>query len=442
MNYQSTDQQSDLDEFLGQPPEDGQRKRKILVIAGVAVLAVLLLLSWWAGSGPTGQRYATAPVVRGDMTVQVTATGNLEPTNEVSVGSELSGLIDGVMVDVNDRVTRGQPLAQIDTDKLMDAIRRSQASLQQARASVAQAQASVEQSRAALARQEEVLRLSGGKVPSEADLDAARAQYERDRANLASARASVVAAEAQLATDRTNLSKATIRSPVDGVILSRQIEPGQTVAASFNTPTLFVIAEDLTQMKLEVKVDEADVGQVRQGQKATFTVDAYPGKTFGAHIARVNVGSNLTATGGTSSTATTAGSSSSVVSYGAVLTVNNGDLALRPGMTATANIVTSERTNVLMVPNAALRFEPRRGSGAGEQPGFSMFPPGRRGDRMEQEVGIGRGSTQTVHVLDTDGALRPIQVRVGDNNGAQTIVTGDGLKAGMKVVTGELAQGQ
>lgn len=423
------DVNADIDEFLGQEP--GKRRPKWLkwAIGGVILLVVVMLVAFLR-SGSSAPRYATEGVARGDMVVYVSATGNLAPTNEVTVGSELSGLVSNVFADVNDRVTRGQALAQIDIDKLVDQVRRSSAALAQAQAQVAQGQASVRLSQAQLGRLEEVRRLSGGKVPSQADIDTGKAQYQRDVATLASARASVASAVAQLATDRTNLGRATLRSPVNGVILSRSIEVGQTVAASFNAPTLFVIADDLTKMKLEVKVDEADVGQVREGQEANFSVDAYPGKTFAARIVRVNVGSNSASSGTTATTA-----SSNVVSYGAVLSVANPDLALRPGMTAMARILASRQANVLTIPNAALRYAPRK-TEAKAGGGFSMFPG--RGSGSEQEVGIGRGSTHTIYVLDADGKLKPVRVKIGDTDGARTIVTG-GLNPGMKVVTGELA---
>lgn len=424
------DLNADIDEFLGQEP--GKRRPKWLKWAiGGAILLVVLLLVAFLRSGSDAPRYATESVARGDMVVYVSATGNLEPTNEVTVGSELSGLVSDVLVDVNDRVTRGQALAQIDIDKLVDQVRRSNASLAQAQAQVAQGQASVRLSQAQLGRLEEVRRLSGGKVPSQADIDTGKAQYQRDLATLASARASVASAVAQLATDKTNLGRATLRSPVNGVILSRSIEVGQTVAASFNAPTLFVIAEDLTKMKLEVKVDEADVGQVKEGQEASFSVDAYPGKTFAARIVRVNVGSNTASTG-----TTTTGSGSNVVSYGAVLSVANPELALRPGMTAMARILASRQAGVLMVPNAALRYAPRKTEEKAGG-GFSMFPGGNR--TSEQEVGLGRGSTHTIYVLGADGKPKAVRVKIGDTDGARTIVTGSGVIPGMKVVTGELA---
>ena len=418
-----------VEEFLGIAPTSKTSRRKRWGLAAVGAVLLLVLILRLFGADTAGPQYATVELERGDMTVYVTATGNLEPTNEVSVGSELSGLIDEVFVDINDKVTKSQPLAQIDPEKLNDAILRSQAALEQARASVLQAEATLELTRASLARFEEIHRLSSGKVPSLAELDTARAESKRAVANLAAARAAVSSAEAQLSTDRTNLAKATILSPVDGVILSRQIEPGQTVAASFNTPTLFVIAEDLAAMKLEVKVDEADVGQVAVGQPTTFTVDAYPGKTFEAVITRVNVGANSDATSASSTT------TSSVISYGAVLSVNNENLALRPGMTATASIMTSREEDVFLVPNTALRFQPSEPPEA--EGGFSLF--GRRRDAGDRAVTIGRGARQTIYALGATGAAEEVPVVVGSTDGAWTIVSGEGLAPGLRIITGELA---
>lgn len=428
---------NDLDDFLGETRKRRLPKWAKWAIGAVIVIALALGVKSCFG-GTAEKSYATQQVRMGNMEVHVTATGNLKPINQVTVGSEISGLITKVFVDENDRVVQGQPLAQIDPIKLNDAVNRAQASLDSARASVMQSEATANQSRAQLARQEEVSRLSGGKVPSKTELDTARADYARAQANVAVARANVASAAAQLSSARTDLSKAQIRSPVTGVILSRQVEPGQTVAASFNTPTLFLIAEDLSKMELEVKVDEADVGQVKDGQSATFTVDAYPGQTFPAIIKRVNVGSN-------SSTTTTTASSGGVISYGALLTVDNPQLTLRPGMTATATILTSQEKNVMMVPNAALRFEPRAANANAQQRSVQMLPVGRPGGfrrESSQEVAIGRGSRRTVYTVGADNQLTPHEVFTGSTNGSETIVTSKTLKPDMKVVTGELAAGK
>jgi len=438
--------QADLDEFLGAPPRKPWWRRPTTIVGAVVLVLLLLLLSrCFAGEGEGG--YAAEPVRRGNLTVTVSATGNLAPTNQVEVGSEQSGIITEVFVDNNDHVTRGQPLARLDTSRLQDAVTQARAALAAAQAQVATAEASAAQARANLARQEEVWRISNHRVPSETELDAARAEARRQAAAVRAANAQVETARAQLASALTNLSKATIYSPVTGVVLSRQIDPGQTVAASFQAPVLFTIAEDLSHMKLEVKVDEADVGQVRAGQRATFTVDAYPGRTFEATVTRIDVGAN--ASGSTTSTGTTSASSAagSVVAYTAVLSVENPELILRPGMTATAEIVTSEQRNVLLVPNAALRFAPdRQGAASGQRSGVTgvLIPrgPRRGGSRPDREATIGRGSRQTVYVLGEDGQPRPVQVTVGATNGSETEVTGGELREEMQVITARLSAGQ
>ena len=430
-----------LEEFLGAPQASPWRRwRNWIIIGAVALIALLVL--WKLLAGGETVAYATQPVRVGDLTVTVSATGNLQPTNKVDVGSEQSGLITDVFVDNNDRVTKGQPLARLDTSRLRDTITQNQAAVAAAQAQVAQAQASAVQARANLNRLEEVYRLSAGKVPSKTELDTGRAENLRQIAAVRAANAQVTTARATLSSSETNLRKATIYSPVNGVILQRQIDPGQTVAASFQAPVLFTLAEDLSKMKLEVKVDEADVGQVKEGQRATFAVDAYPGQLFPAVIHRVDVGANTTTSGSTSSS--TSSSASNVVSYTAELTVQNPDLMLRPGMTATADIVTKEKHDVLLVPNAALRFNPNAQPTANGPQSVGM--PGTMVGRFprfgggERQVRIGRGSMQTVYVLGADNKPHPVRVRVGDTNGSLTEVVG-GLQAGQQVILGRLAPG-
>lgn len=428
-----------LDDFLGVKPE--RPWARWAKWAGIALLALVLLFTLYrCFSGGEKTQYATDPAQKGALTVTVSATGNLKPINQVDVGSEQSGLITHVYVDVNDRVTRGQLLASLDTSRLQDSVNQAQASLAAAQASVGEAQATLAQANATLARQEEVFRLSGGRVPSRTELDAARADQRRAVAGLAASRAQVAAQQAALGTAQTNLSKARIYSPVTGVVLSRDIEPGQTVAASFNAPVLFTIAEDLRQMELEVAIDEADVGQVSDGQQASFTVDAFPGRRFPARITRVNVGSN--ATSSSSSSSTTSSTSGQVVAYTAILSVDNGDQILRPGMTATADIVTSQKHDVLLIPNAALRFRPAAGGASSSSGGIAsaIVPGPRRGNSgATRTTTTTRGAQQTVYVLGDDGQPRAVQVTTGDTNGTLTEVTSGDLRAGMRVITGTLA---
>lgn len=430
-----------LDEFLGVKPQPAWRRHvKWVAIVLVVIVLALLLARCFGGSEEAG--YSTAKVERGNLVTSVSATGKLAPTNQVTVGSQLSGLVVKVLVDVNDRVTAGQALAEIDPETIEDQIRQGQAQLAANQAQVQQARATLSESRAQLARLEEVYKLSNGRVPSGTELQAGRADAARAAAAVKVAEANVVASQAGLAQNQTQRARAIIRSPVSGVVLARQVDPGQTVAASFNTPTLFVIAEDLSQMKLEVSIDEADVGTVKDGQAATFTVDAFPGRTFPAKITRVEIGSNLSAeTASASSTSGSASTTGQVVSYAADLSVDNSKLDLRPGMTATADIVTSDKRNVLLIPNAALRFSPPTEAGGGQQSGgiagqLSFRP--RRGSGAARSVTVARGGAQTVYIRDANGQPKAVQVTTGDSDGSHTEVL-SGLNAGAEVIVGQLS---
>jgi HlyD family secretion protein len=433
MNDVVTVEPESVDEFLGTTTRPRWRRWAKYWIPAAIVLALLVIILATRNQGKPS--YIAEPVADHALNITVTATGNLRPTNQVQVGSEVSGRIDRVLVDVNDRVSRGQVLAQINTDVIEDQIRQAQANLNASRAAVAQAGATLGVDSAQLARLQDVYRLSAGKVPSKTELEAAEANVKRDRAQVASAQANVAASQAQLSSAMTNRDRAVIRSPVSGVVLARQVEPGQTVAASFSTPTLFVLAEDLSSMQLRVNVDEADVGQVHPGQHATFTVDAYPGRAFPATVERIDLASTNTASTAASSTgqASASGQTNSVVDYEARLTVANPNGLLRPGMTATATIATETTAASLLVPNGALRFspedanKPQKGAGLQVQVGLQQ---------EEQKATIGVGSRQHVYVLKDDGTLQKIDVVVGLSDGRMTAVTSSQLKAGMKVVTG------
>jgi HlyD family secretion protein len=436
MNEIATQEPGTIDEFLGTTTRPRWRRWAKYWIPAAVVIALLVVVLASRGEGKP--EYLSEPVTRHALDITVTATGNLRPTNQVQVGSEVSGRVDRVLVDVNDRVGRGQVLAQINTDVIEDQIKQAQANLNAARASVAQAGATLGVDSAQLARLQEVYRLSGGKVPSKTELETAEANVKRDHASVASAQANVASAQAALSSSMTNRDRAVIRSPVSGVVLARQIEPGQTVAASFNTPTLFVLAEDLSAMQLRVNVDEADVGQVHPGQRATFTVDAYPGRAFPASVERIDLASTNTATTAASGTSAAAGGQgNSVVNYEARLAVGNPDGLLRPGMTATATIATDKTEAGLLVPNGALRFDPEEalkvqaGGGLNVQVGLSQ---------QEQKATIGVGSHQQIYVLKSDGTLQKYDVVVGQSNGRLTLVTSSTLKPGMKVVTGVKAK--
>lgn len=409
-------------------PNGGRKKRLWWVIAAVIAVVGLMLWQPWSGSAAAKVSYDTEPVTRGDLTVTVSATGNLQPINQVDVGSEMSGTVDNVLVDDNARIRKGQVLATLDTAKLRDQITRSRAALASAEARVLQAEATQTEARANLARLQEVSRLSGGKVPAKAEMATAEATAKRADADLASARASVTEAKAQVSSDETNLGKATIRSPIDGVVLARKIEPGQTVAASLQAPVLFSLAEDLAQMELQVDVDEADIGQVREGQHARFTVDAWANRQFPAQIVRVGLGSQT---------------KDGVVSYKTILHVTNDDLSLRPGMTATAEIITNERKGVLLIPNAALRFTPdfraQKEASASLVSRLMPKPPSTGGRKPRTP---GKNGIPKVWVLGADGKPSAVEVKTGATNGQLTEITGGELKEGMTVIVDSVSAKQ
>lgn len=405
---------------MDETPRPGKVRRGWLIAAILAAVAVVIAVVAWQGSNSsTGVRYKTQEVQQGELTVLVTATGTLEATNQVDVSSELSGIIKTVEADYNSKVKVGQPLAKLDTTKLEAQVTQSKAALEAASAKVLQAQATVRETRSKLAQLRRVKELSNNRVPSQTEMDAAEAAHERALADVASARAAVSQAQATLDANLTDLSKLVIRSPVNGIVLTRSVEPGQTVAATLNPPVLFTLAEDLTKMELIVNVDEADVGHILEGQRAVFSVAAYPNRTFEAWIVQARFGSTTT---------------SGVVTYETVLKVDNTDLALRPGMTATADITVKKIENAVLVPSAALRFTPpvqeEEQTSTGLLARILPRPPRSRtvprehsGSRKEQRVWTLR-----------DGQPLAIPVTIGATNGSLTEIVGGELQPGMAVV--------
>lgn len=361
---------------------------------------LLLLLVILFTTGPKPPRYVTATAKETPLTVLVTATGTLQPTTQVDVGSEISGRIASVAVDFNDAVTAGQPLALLDTQELKARVIQSEATLASARATLTEARL----------KRDRIARLTKAGNASREELDTSQAVFDR-------ADAAVTQAEAALEVDRTNIGRATIRSPIDGVVLDRRIEPGQTVAATFQTPVLFVIAQDLAQMQLHVDIDEADIGRVKSGQPAHFTVDAYPDRVFDAAVLTVRYAPRT---------------SDNVVSYEALLDVANKDLALRPGMTATADIVAQRLDRALTVPNGALRFTP---------PGYAVERAGKDGEPLkldavrvkpkgERPPAPELPPAHAIVWLGDGRAPEPIVVKTGASDGLRTEIRNGALKPG------------
>jgi len=418
------------------------RKKRILLISTLVIFLLALALWYFLGSSRKSQsaepRFSTAPLTRGEISLTITATGNLEPTNEVTVGSELSGTAREVYVDYNDRVSQGQAMMRLDTTTLENTLKAGQADLESAKANLAQAKASSKEAQATLERQQALHTLSEGRIPSKADLSTTEASADRAAASVLSAEAAIEQAQAQINIIQSNLEKSIIRSPVDGIVLSRSIDAGQTVAASYSTPELFVVAEDLSQMKLEVTVAEADIGRVESGQSATFQVDAWPDRSYEAEVLKVSYGSSET---------------DNVVTYKTELSASNEDLSLRPGMTATADIHVAHQSDVLLVPMAALRFEPTpRGeaskagkSSSSDESFLSKLLPARPNQRSSASAGGGRSRGAAMPESDGGSTIwvlknnrpSPVEVTIGLSDGRYTEVTGDGLSEGTEVILSE-----
>ncbi|MGQ9369040.1 efflux RND transporter periplasmic adaptor subunit [Azospirillum sp. ST 5-10] len=408
----------DIDTLLGlgtpsgRPPR-GLRRRGAWLAAGSLAAAVAVLL--YALLGPSGAtvRYVTQPATRGDLHVVVAATGSVQPTRQVEVSSELSGTVRTVFVDYNSAVHAGQVLAELDTDKFRASVDSSRAKLAAARARVVEADATVTETARELARR---AALAAREFGSRQELEAAQAAHDRAVAAAASARADVGVAEAELALNDSNLAKTRIVSPIDGIVLKRDVDPGQTVAASLQAPVLFTIAEDLRRMEVQVDVDEADVGQVREGQSARFTVDAYPERRFPAAIRDLRYASETV---------------QGVVTYKAVLTVDNPEMLLRPGMTATAEIGVQDIDGALLVPNAALRFTPpapKAAPSGGLLRRLMPMPQFRPASRQES------GGPARVVWLLRDGVATDVPVVVGASDGTRTQILDGALAEGDPVI--------
>jgi HlyD family secretion protein len=386
-----------------------------LLWATIAIIAAAIAATLWLwDSGQSAVRYVTEPASRGNLIVIVTATGSAQPTNKVAVSSELSGTIRKVLVDYNSIVSSGDVLAELDTDKLIATVESSRAKLAAANAKVTEAAATIDEKRADYERKKQ---LAERLVTSAHDLEASKAAYDRAVATHVNVLAEVDVAKADLRVNEMNLKKACICSPISGVVLERNVDPGQTVAVSLQAPVLFTIAEDLKQMELQVDVDEADVGKTRIGQRATFSVDAYPEKKFQAEVREIRFASETV---------------QGVVTYKALLTIDNSDLLIRPGMTATAEIVVNEVSNALLVPNEAMRFTPVATSA---QPQVGLLqrllprPPRRATPTLPAKL-AGGATSRTLWVL-RNGSPVAVAVEIGDTDGRRT-----------EIVKGEIAPGE
>ena len=403
-------------------------RRKLLAAAGLALLAAAAVVwRWRAASGDAPASIESARVDRGRIVAKVTATGTLSALVTVQVGSQVSGRIASIGVDFNSPVRKGQVIARIDPQLF-------QAAVEQARANAVAAQGNLAKARAQAldaGRQLERARaLAERKLVAEADLDTAQAGADAGKASVQAAEGTLAQARAALNQAEVNLAFTRILSPTDGVVISRNVDVGQTVAASLQAPTLFVIAEDLAKMQVDTSVAEADVGRLRAGMAASFTVDAYPGEVFRGAVRQVRNAPQTV---------------QNVVTYDAVVDVANPELKLRPGMTATVTFVFAEKEDVLRVPNAALRFRPPPGfgdakgqvagrSGAGGATGRAEAAGGPAGAGAQGRPGTAEPGTRTVWVLRGEKPV-PVRIRPGISDGTVTEVVSGGLEAGDAVVT-------
>ncbi|MCB1492186.1 MAG: efflux RND transporter periplasmic adaptor subunit [Rhodobiaceae bacterium] len=412
---------SDVGAVIGLDPQGGSpgrgaRRRWIAIATIVAIAAVSgYAYSLRLGDGDA-TKYLTEPVATRDLTVIVTATGTVQPTNEVDISSELSGTVRTVLVDYNSIVKAGDILAELDTDKLKASVDSAKAKLAAAEAQVRYAEATRKELKIEFDRKQALVSRS---VVSQQELNSAEAAYERAVASVESAKADVQAAAAEVKLNETNLTKSCICSPIDGVVLKRAVEPGQTVASSLQTPVLFTIAEDLSKMEVQVDVDEADVGTVREGQTATFTVDAYADRTFDAQIKALRYGSEVV---------------QGVVTYKAVLVTNNDELLLRPGMTATAEITVNEIRQAVVVPNAALRFAPAVPAQTDNRSFLQKLLPGRPPIHATSSNAETTGNERSVYTL-VGGAMQQVPVTVGASDGRFTQIVSGKLEPGQLVIT-------
>ena len=376
------------------------RSPRLWIAAGLALLAVAGgAWFWWRGSTPEAAGFLTESADRGLIEVVVTATGTVNPVTTVTVGTYVSGPILELYADFNSAVKKGQPVAKIDA-------RPFEVKVLQAEAALANARAKLEKSRADLSLKqlnfERNQTLRTRNLIAQNDLDTARSDYAQAKAQLALDQAGVQQAEAQLSEARINLGYTNITSPVDGVVVSRSVDVGQTVAASFQTPELFKIAQDLTKMQVNAAVSESDIGGVHDGQPARFTVDAYPGRTFDGNVVQVR-NAPITV--------------QNVVTYDVVIQVANPDLALKPGMTATVSITTARRDDVLRVPLRALRFKPEA-----TEAGATAAPK------------PAEPSTPSVYVLDANGALQRVEIQTGLHNDRYAELLSGDIEPGEAVV--------
>ncbi|KLE11731.1 hemolysin secretion protein D [Aliarcobacter butzleri L355] len=410
-------QNKDLLEELESFSSKKRINKKFIYIATaiVSFLAIVLFFIFNGNDKSNKIEYITKRVTQGDLSVVVSTTGNLNPTNSVEIGIEVSGTLKEIFVDFNDEVKAGQILAKIDTVKLQSQVDSSTAALAIAVANQKESQVLLNNKKTLYDRTLNMYKNSGGKYPSKNELDDTRFSYEAAIESLEAAKAKVLQAQSNLKTDKQNLEKASVKSSIDGIVLNREVEVGQTLAATMSAPKLFTIAKDLTNMDLIVSIDEADVADIKKDLPVTFTVDAYPNKVFNGKVKQVRL--NPVDTNG-------------VVTYETVVSVDNEDLLLKPGMTATAKIITKESKNKLLIPNGALRFKPKMQEQ--KNGGVNLVGP-----NMNRPANVARDLSKKelspIFILENNQPKR-VMVKVLDSDGKLTSIESEELKVDDEVI--------
>lgn len=428
-------------------------KKKIIIGAAILVIiaGVVLVLSLFSPNKNDIPKYEKKAIDKGDIEALVITTGSLNPVTTVDVGSQVSGKIDELYVDFNSRVKEGQVIAELDQSQFLTRVKQNEANYQSAEASLKKTKVTLDNTKK---KYDRAMNLFEKDLISFEEKEAIETQYYSAMADIQSSEARLEQAESQLDSSKVDLTYTIIKSPIDGVVINRRVNIGQTVAASFQAPVLFQIANDLSKMQVECSVDEADIGKVKEGQKVRFTVDAFPDENFTGKVSQVRYAPEIV---------------QNVVTYTTIVEVDNPEMKLRPGMTATASVVTGEAKNVLRVPNSALRFNPslspeemkklmesmrqemreRRGGSsrpegsrpggdahrqAAQRPGSGQHVSGMRGFSMQ---GAQMRQFARVWIEDESGKLKMVFVRTGVTDNSYTEIVSGSLKEGQLVITGE-----
>ncbi|GFO69857.1 RND transporter [Geomonas limicola] len=395
------------------------------IVAIVVALAVLSGAGYFFLKQPPKPQYKTLRIERGSILSAVSATGTLNAVVTVQVGTQVSGTLAKLYVDYNSPVKKGQPIAQIDPALLGAAVQQATGNVLSAEANLAKARVTLADAQRTLSRNKQLLEQG---IVAQSDLDAAQTAYDAAQAGVSAAQASLVQTKGALKQAQTNLTYSTIRSPVDGIVVSRSVDVGQTVAASFQTPTLFTIAQDLTKMQIDTSVDESDISRVKVGQQATFSVDAYPDQQFAGTVVQIRNAPVV---------------NQNVVTYVTVIAVDNRDLRLKPGMTANVSVQTQKKEGVLKLPSAALRFKPKLGKDEKPSAGQAPFTGAAAGSKQGPAAASSsrdaqKRPTQKVYILKGQQP-EPVFVSTGISDGSFVELVSGSLKEGDEVVVEQVS---